>query len=806
MKKATNKIGLTFFCLASCLFLLIFCFIAAANKPTSFVYSQSECGGKEYDILKAAVGADLCENYICINTTNTVFGKIMRFQQTNNGKAVEGAQITVTVDTNDDVLSWDGRYIDIPRFKAPAVTVDKAIEIVHCKENCDILSVQDVYFYNGANVFDVYKLSTLNLKTYYVCKHTGEIVYSSISSSVVKTNEDAFGKDIDIDVAAENGKFFLKDEDRKIYISDAKGEDYKNYYTLPESLFSKNIYTSGTGEDFAPLAVTVFDNLIKTYDFYTDEKNTGSSRFGITDANDNADPNDDYKLYVFLNFASNDPYSDANNNAFFTYVNSKFGYICIGNGTQSEVGGLYQQGKAMDVLAHEYQHGVTNETAGLQYTGESGALDEAFSDIFGSLIEGNDPSDLNSSFWTIGENGVHNPFGASNLAIRSLKGGTNKQKYKMSEKFTCTDIAHTKFGRHDNSCDNNGVHINSTIISHIQYELSSLEPQFFTKERIGTLWFTTLLKLAPTSNFIDFANAFVNSAIELGYKKDILTSVSLALSNAGIYPDAYYTVTFVNAEDDSIIEYEYITKIKNYLDYESIKHIIERDIVTPNFTYKFNKLQKDKDGADFDITIFSSITEDLTIYVDYNIYCTATFLDIEGQLLSSEEYVYGSQIIPYDYTSLNEAKYNFYGWHEYGKDDDSLFNFKNTTITQNIIFIPLTSIKKYTVCLYTQTDDGSALITKMILNYGETVHLPDNTTVNAKHDGFILEGWYFDSQFTNRADDLSVTQDINLYAKWIRDDAYFESRINFIILVCLLISFLIFIPIILFITKRRKRY
>ena len=507
-----------------------------------------------------------------------------------------------------------------------------------------------------------------------------------------------------------------------------------------------------------------------------------------------------------MNFASNDPSSKLNNNAFFTNANSTFGYICIGNGTQTEIGGLYRQGKAMDIIAHEYQHGVTDNTAGLIYEGESGALDEAFSDIFGSLIEGNDPTDLNSDFWTIGENGVYNPFGASGIVVRSLKGDTKNQIYKMRDKFTCTNSQHTRNGHHDDSCDNNGVHINSTIISHVQYELSSLSPTFFTKEKIGTLWFTTLMKLSPSSKFVDFANAFINSAIELGYPKNIQNDVSLALSNVGLYPDAYYTVTFVNAEDDSIIDYEYVDKINNSLDYESIKHIIERDIVTPNFTYKFKGLQKNKGGAEFDISEFSSINENITVYVDYDIFCTATFLDIEGLLLYSEEYAYGSIIAPPNYSSLNESQYKFYGWHEYGKDDNTIFNFKNTTITQNIIFIPFVAIKRYTVCFYTQTDDGTALITKAVLDYGESIHLPNNDTVNAKHDGFILEGWYFDPQFTNKADDMSVTQDINLYAKWIRDDAYFESRINFIILMCLFISFLIFIPIIIFLTKRRKKH
>ncbi|MEU6366656.1 M4 family metallopeptidase [Streptomyces sp. NPDC046931] len=42
---------------------------------------------------------------------------------------------------------------------------------------------------------------------------------------------------------------------------------------------------------------------------------------------------------------------------------------------------------ALDVAGHEMSHGVTSNTAGLQYTGESGGLNEATSDIFGTGVE-----------------------------------------------------------------------------------------------------------------------------------------------------------------------------------------------------------------------------------------------------------------------------------------------------------------------------------------------------------------------------------------------------------------------------------
>ncbi|MFH8804856.1 M4 family metallopeptidase [Streptomyces sp. NPDC017936] len=42
---------------------------------------------------------------------------------------------------------------------------------------------------------------------------------------------------------------------------------------------------------------------------------------------------------------------------------------------------------SLDVAGHEMSHGVTSNTAGLNYSGESGGLNEATSDIFGTAVE-----------------------------------------------------------------------------------------------------------------------------------------------------------------------------------------------------------------------------------------------------------------------------------------------------------------------------------------------------------------------------------------------------------------------------------
>ncbi len=50
-------------------------------------------------------------------------------------------------------------------------------------------------------------------------------------------------------------------------------------------------------------------------------------------------------------------------------------------------GASYGPLTSLDVAGHEMSHGVTENTAGLTYSGESGGLNEATSDIFGTMVE-----------------------------------------------------------------------------------------------------------------------------------------------------------------------------------------------------------------------------------------------------------------------------------------------------------------------------------------------------------------------------------------------------------------------------------
>lgn len=62
---------------------------------------------------------------------------------------------------------------------------------------------------------------------------------------------------------------------------------------------------------------------------------------------------------------------------------------------------FYKPFAPLDITGHEISHGLSERTAGLIYQGESGALNESFSDIFGACVEWKGDS-LNAN-WLIGE-------------------------------------------------------------------------------------------------------------------------------------------------------------------------------------------------------------------------------------------------------------------------------------------------------------------------------------------------------------------------------------------------------------------
>ena len=164
---------------------------------------------------------------------------------------------------------------------------------------------------------------------------------------------------------------------------------------------------------------------------------------------------------------------------------------------------------ALDVVAHEYTHGVTFHSAHLGVEGQNGALNEAISDIFGCFIAGT---------WTIGA-AVYHPLGRHH-AIRDVA-----QPHGSNNPATMAEYVGT-------SDDNGGVHVNSTIVSHAAYAMTT-GAHALPRLTVEKIWYRALTRyLHARADFADAADATVASARDLG--GDAETTVREAWVAAGV--------------------------------------------------------------------------------------------------------------------------------------------------------------------------------------------------------------------------------------------------------------------------------
>lgn len=166
---------------------------------------------------------------------------------------------------------------------------------------------------------------------------------------------------------------------------------------------------------------------------------------------------------------------------------------------------------ALDIIAHELTHGVTQFEAKLTYQGQSGALNESFSDVFGSLTRQRVLGQtVDQADWIIGA-GLFTP-NVNGVGIRSMKApGTAYDDPILGKD---PQPAHMRDYKNV-AYDNGGVHINSGIPNHAFY-VTAREIGGIAWEKAGKIWYIALRdKLHMLSNFQGAANETYKVAAEL---------------------------------------------------------------------------------------------------------------------------------------------------------------------------------------------------------------------------------------------------------------------------------------------------
>jgi Zn-dependent metalloprotease len=164
---------------------------------------------------------------------------------------------------------------------------------------------------------------------------------------------------------------------------------------------------------------------------------------------------------------------------------------------------------ALDVIAHELTHGVTEDEAQLIYFFQPGALNESMSDVFGSLVKQRTRNQTAAQAdWLIGA-GLFTA-NVNGEALRSMKApgtayddpvlGKDPQPAHMDDYVRTYE-------------DNGGVHINSGIPNRAFY-IAASEIGGYAWEKAGRIWYETLRdsRLRSNTGFLRFARlTFLNA-------------------------------------------------------------------------------------------------------------------------------------------------------------------------------------------------------------------------------------------------------------------------------------------------------
>jgi Zn-dependent metalloprotease len=209
-----------------------------------------------------------------------------------------------------------------------------------------------------------------------------------------------------------------------------------------------------------------------------------------------------------MNIISNIRYGKNYNNAFWDGDEMTYGE---GDGVQFK-----DFTSAIDVIAHELTHGITQFLANLEYQGQPGAINEHFSDVFGTIVKQKFlKQEVSEADWLIGDKLVTKNFPGK--AIRSMNnpGMANdfdRQPDHMDKLYTGTE-------------DNGGVHINSGILNKAFY-LSAMQIGI---DGCALIWFKTLEILWRTASFNDLLNKLIETATELSDQDEINRTATVAI-------------------------------------------------------------------------------------------------------------------------------------------------------------------------------------------------------------------------------------------------------------------------------------
>jgi bacillolysin len=446
--------------------------------------------------------------------------KVVRIQQTYHGVPVWGSTQSAVVKEDGTLQAFSGTVVaDLDqKITSPnkKVNAKKALKIAKKDLGIDPKLEKEskpelVVYTDGDSASFAYFVNLNYLVpspgnwNYFIDAKSGKVLnkyndmHEVTGTNQVGTGKGVLGDSKPLNTTLSSGKYYLQDNTRGngVYTYNMNNRTFFPQFFLPGTLWSDSDNVLNTAYDAPAVDAHYFAGV--TYDFYKDNYNRNSY------------DNQGARLVSSVH------YSSGYNNAFWNGSQMVYG---DGDGTT-----FAPLSGGIDVVAHELTHAVTDFTSDLVYQNESGALNEAISDIFGTLVEYENGS--NPDF-EIGED-IYTP-GTSGDALRSM---SNPAKYGDPDHYS---------KRYTGTGDNGGVHTNSGIINKQAYLLSEGGSHYgitvpgIGREKLGDIYYRmNTVYLTASSTFSQARAAAVQAATDLfGSTSAEVNAVKLSFDAVGI--------------------------------------------------------------------------------------------------------------------------------------------------------------------------------------------------------------------------------------------------------------------------------
>lgn len=454
----------------------------------------------------------------------------VRFNQAVNGVIVEGSDIIVHFNKDNEVVTVNGRFNHTIADAAVHITASLSSDDVLAEALSSVNAPEELTYepttelvvlpFEGEN-YTAYKVNVNFMGDepgnwfVFVDANTGKVIdkYNGLMHTDEMKTQKGAGKgvhgehrELHITQVKEVGsgtKFALADYSHEnlggIVTYDAKNDNTSSNDTL---------YVGNSASfigDYDRALVDAHYNSEKVYEYYLNEHGRNSL------------DGEGMAIISKVHFGNN--YNNASwNGRWMTYGDGDGVFM-----TSLSAG--------LDVAAHEMTHGVITHSADLVYRNQSGALNESFADVFGALVDDSD--------WEMGED-IMAPAAKANgvTVLRSLSNPnsvvvSNEQRRAYSTNGGVYPDHMDEFYNMPTSVDGGGVHVNSSITNHAAYLIG----QKIGREKLGQIYYRALtVYLTSNSNFSDARQAIVQSAIDLygeGSAEEV--AVHSGFDSVGIY-------------------------------------------------------------------------------------------------------------------------------------------------------------------------------------------------------------------------------------------------------------------------------